>query len=94
VSLLNAKPTLLCALAFALILGGCSGREAEMAEKLAQAEAAANRAEDAAKRAEAAAKTLPDAALAGMPIEPEPEPPFNDELNQVAEPEPSTNEPG
>jgi hypothetical protein len=78
----------LAASALALVLAGCSGRDTEMAEKLARAEAAAARAESAAIRAEAAAKRVtPQGAEPAAPDEqaesepqadepaPEPEPP-------------------
>lgn len=44
--------------AFALLTGACSGRDTDMAEKLAAANAAAARAEAAANRAEEAASKL------------------------------------
>lgn len=46
------------ALAATALLGGCSGRDTEGAEKLASINAAADRAEKAAVRAEAAAAKL------------------------------------
>lgn len=60
----------LAATALALVLAGCSGRDTDMAEKLARAEAAAQRAEDAAAKAEAAARRVP----AARPPEPSSEP--------------------
>ncbi|WP_374531205.1 hypothetical protein [Novosphingobium sp.] len=58
--------------AAALLLGGCSGRDQELAENAARAEAAAKRAEDAAARAEAAAKKA-GAEPAPAVVEAEPE---------------------
>lgn len=55
----SRKPVTIAATTLALLLAGCSGRDADMAEKLARAEAAADRAEEAAKRAEAAVKRMP-----------------------------------
>ncbi len=59
------KSLVLAATALALVLAGCSGRDSDVAEKVARAEAAADRAEAAAKQAEAAAKRLPP-----LPVEP------------------------
>lgn len=56
----------LAASALVLMLAGCSGRDTDMAEKLARAEAAAKRAEAAAERAEGAVKRIP----ASRPAEP------------------------
>lgn len=66
----------LAASALVVTLAGCSGRDVDMAEKLARAEAAAQRAEDAAERAEGALKrvqaTRPPEAPARNNDEPEP----------------------
>lgn len=80
------KSLVLAATALALVLAGCSGRDE--AEKIARAEAAADRAEDAAKRAEAAARKLPP-----PPVEPaaayEPEEPEQQADEPAPEPEPA-----
>lgn len=82
------KSLVLAATALALVLAGCSGRDSDQAEKLARAEAAADRAEEAAKRAEAAAKRLPP-----PPAEPaaneEPEEPEQQADEPAQEPEPA-----
>ena len=68
-AVLSKSPAPLVLIAFATVLGlaGCSGRDTDMAEKLARAEAAAQRAEAAATRAETAAKREP--ARAPEPVE-------------------------
>jgi hypothetical protein len=57
--------------AAALVINGCSGRDTDLAEKLAAVEAAAARAEAAADRAEKAAKTAGAPPVVAMDAEPE-----------------------
>lgn len=80
----HPKSLVLAASALALLLAGCSGRDAELAEKLARAEAAANRAEEAATRAEAAVRRMP---IAGG------ESSQSTDSNEQDEPEPKPGEP-
>lgn len=54
-----------CVVVLAALLAGCSGRDADSAERLAEINAAALRAEKAADRAEAAAKKIEQA---GQPM--------------------------
>lgn len=82
------KPFVLAATALALVLAGCSGRDSDVAEKLARAEAAADRAEDAAKRAETAAKRLPPPPVDAAPAEEE-EPADQPADEPAPEPEPA-----
>ncbi len=63
---------LLLSTAMTLVLGGCSGRDIETAEKIATANAAADRAELAATRAEKAASTV-ERANAPVVVEGDPE---------------------
>ena len=80
----HPKSLVLAASALALLLAGCSGRDTDMAEKLARAEAAANRAEEAATRAEAAVSRMPIAG--GQSSE-------STDSDQQDEPEPKPGEP-
>lgn len=83
----NGTPFVLGAVALALALAGCSGRDTAMAEKLARAEAAAQRAETAADRAEASAKRRPPhASEPADDEEPEGQDPAADEPTTAAEP--------
>lgn len=74
----HPKSLVLAATALALMLSGCSGRDTDMAEKLARAEAAAARAEAAAKRAEAAARLGPAPAPAPADEEEPAEQPYGE----------------
>ena len=67
--------------AAALVISGCSGRDTDLAEKLAAVEAAAARADAAADRAEKAAK----AAGAPAPVVMDAEPESNDAEGEVIE---------
>jgi hypothetical protein len=87
--LTGAKPALLAAACFAALLGGCSSRDTVLAEKLAAAEAAAQRAESAAERAETAAKRAPANAAAEAQFE-EPEPMEPEERDPPIDNEPPT----
>jgi uncharacterized protein YgiB involved in biofilm formation len=69
------------ALAAALLLSGCGGRDTETAQAQAAAEQAAARAEKAADRAEAAANSARTAAAPPV-VEEEPEDPSAEEENQ------------
>ena len=60
--------------AAALLLSGCSGRDAGLAERAAAAEASAMRAEQAAQRAEVAARQAEKAAAPAPVVEAEVEP--------------------
>lgn len=73
------------AMLLALLVGGCSGRDTDMAEKVARAEAAANRAESAALRAEAAAKRVQGTTDSAISDEPEPQDP-PEEINPPDDP--------
>ena len=56
-------------LASAMLLGGCSGRDTDLAEKTSAAEQQAIRAENAADRAEAAANKVERAAMPAPVVE-------------------------
>lgn len=84
----HPKTFVLAATALALVLSGCSGRDTDNAEKVARAEAAADRAEEAAKRAEAAAKRLPPPPVDAAPAEEEEQPDQQAE-EPAPEPEPA-----
>ncbi len=58
----------------AVLLGGCSGRDTDLAEQVGAANAAAERAEKAADRAEQAAKDAAGAQVVEVEPEPEPDP--------------------
>lgn len=81
---LPRKPLVPALSALALVLAGCSGRDTEMAEKLARAEIAAKRAEAAAAKAEATAKRISARA-------PEPAADENPDKDEPAFGEPSVN---
>ncbi len=70
------RPPMGAALAFvvagAMLLGGCSGRDTDLAEQVGAANAAADRAEKAAEQAEKAAKDAASSQV--VEVEPEPEP--------------------
>lgn len=69
------KTGLLAAALGAGLLGGCSGRDADSAERVAEINAAAARAEKAAERAEAAVAKLQNAKSPVPQYEPEAEDP-------------------
>jgi uncharacterized protein YgiB involved in biofilm formation len=73
------------AMAAALLLSGCGGRDTDTAQAQAAAEQAAKRAETAAERAEAAAKSARAAAAPPM-VEDEPQDPSTEENQDGAEP--------
>lgn len=68
----------------AALLAGCSGRDTDSAEKIAQINAATQRAEKAAERAEAAAAQAAKGAAPTV-IEMEPESPDDEEAKKIAE---------
>lgn len=73
------KTGLLAGALCACLLGGCSDRNANSAERLAEINAAADRAEKAADRAEAAVAQLQKAGAPIPEIEPEVEEPSPEE---------------
>ncbi len=70
---------LLAGIVYVCLLGGCSDRNANSAERLAEINAAADRAEKAADRAEAAVAQLQKAGAPIPEIEPEVEEPSPDD---------------
>lgn len=91
---LGAKPLSLLAACACLVLAGCSGRDTDISEKLAAADAAAARAEAAATRAEAAAKSARNAGQTSGDVVEEAEPGIEDptppeDPHQVNQPAPA-----
>ncbi len=74
-----AKTGLLALILGAGLLAGCSGRDTDSAERLAEINAAAARAEKAAERAEAAVAKLEKASPARIEYEPQAEEPKPDD---------------
>ena len=74
----------------ALLLGGCSSRDAVLSEKLAAADAAAQRAEAAANRADAAANKAESKVAAPAAVEVEAEPDDLQDPNQNQDPAQNT----
>lgn len=84
----------LAALALSATLGGCSGRDTDVAEKVAAAEAAANRSEAAAKRAEEAASHSRRQSTQNEVVTEDVEPgPDNQDANAAPQPD-LNNQPG
>lgn len=86
---LFAKAGLLATSLGASLLAGCSGRDEDSAERIAEINAAAARAENAAKRAESAVAKMHKAAAPIPEIEPEPEEPSPEDAPPADEPPPS-----
>lgn len=82
----SIKTGMLAAALGAGFLGGCSGRDADSAERVAEINAAADRAEKAAERAEAALAKLQNAKPPVAQYEPEAEDPNPQDAAAAEEP--------